>query len=187
MATYPIRMLKDETGQPFVPICGTNSIVYDDRTTLQEKLDQKIGSDNLIAGNAIKIEKEGINLVVSADLPDMTAIENNLTTLNNDVSTLKNTTSSLDGSIKSINTNITTLTNTDTSLQNQIDTANTNIAKKLEVSNIKAGNNVTVTNSGNNVTIAAVVPTPATNYYGISVPANSLGKDGDLYILIESE
>lgn len=66
MATYPIRMLKDETGQPFVPICGANSMVYDDRTTLQEKLDQKIGSDNLVAGNGITITEEGINLVVSA-------------------------------------------------------------------------------------------------------------------------
>lgn len=66
MATYPIRMLKDENGQPFVPICGTNSMVYDDQTTLQEKLDQKIGSDNLVAGNGVTIAKEGINLVVSA-------------------------------------------------------------------------------------------------------------------------
>ena len=38
MATYPIKMLKDEAGQAFVPITGANAIVYDDKTSLQDKL-----------------------------------------------------------------------------------------------------------------------------------------------------
>ena len=186
MATYPIRMLKDENGQPFVPICGTNSMIYDDRTTLQEKLDQKIGSDNLKAGNAITITKSGIDLIVSADLPDLTGMENNINTLNSDVSTLKTNVSTLDNGIKTLNASVGTLNTTATDLQTQINTANTNIAKKTEASNFKQGNNITISTSGNDVTIAAVVPTPATNYYGTSTPANTLGKDGDLYILIES-
>lgn len=66
MATYPIRMLKDENGQPFVPICGTNSIVYDDQITLQEKLDQKLGTDNLIAGDGVDIVESNGNVIVSA-------------------------------------------------------------------------------------------------------------------------
>lgn len=66
MATYPIRMLKDENGQPFVPICGANSIVYDDQVTLQEKLDQKLGTDNLIAGDGVDIVESNGNVIVSA-------------------------------------------------------------------------------------------------------------------------
>lgn len=66
MATYPIRMLKDENGQPFVPICGINSMVYDDQTTLQEKLDQKLGTDNLIAGDGVDIVESNGNVIVSA-------------------------------------------------------------------------------------------------------------------------
>ena len=66
MATYPIRMLKDENGQPFVPICGTNSMVYDDQITLQEKLDQKLGTDNLIAGDGVDIVESNGNVIVSA-------------------------------------------------------------------------------------------------------------------------
>lgn len=66
MATYPIRMLKDENGQPFVPICGTNSIVYDDQITLQEKLDQKLGTDNLIAGDGVDIVESNGSVIVSA-------------------------------------------------------------------------------------------------------------------------
>jgi hypothetical protein len=65
MATYPIRMLKDENGQPFVPICGINSMVYDDQTTLQEKLDQKLGTDNLIAGDGVDIVESNGNVIVS--------------------------------------------------------------------------------------------------------------------------
>ena len=66
MATYPIRMLKDENGQPFVPICGTNSMIYDDQITLQEKLDQKLGTDNLIAGDGVDIVESNGNVIVSA-------------------------------------------------------------------------------------------------------------------------
>ena len=66
MATYPIRMLKDENGQPFVPICGINSMVYDDQITLQEKLDQKLGTDNLIAGDGVDIVESNGNVIVSA-------------------------------------------------------------------------------------------------------------------------
>lgn len=186
MATYPIKMLKDENGELFVPVCGTNSIVYDDQTTLQQKLDQKVGSDNLKAGNAIAIDKQGDDLVISADLPDMSEMEQTISTLSSDVSTLKSNVSTLDGEVDTLNSGVQTLNSTTTSLQTQINTANTNIAKKTETSNFKQGNNITITTSGNDVTIAAVVPTPATNYYGTGTPANTLGKDGDLYILIES-
>lgn len=67
MATYPIKMLKDEEGQAFVPITGANAIVYDDKMSLQEKLDQKVGMDNIQAGEGVSIAQENGNLVISTE------------------------------------------------------------------------------------------------------------------------
>ena len=67
MAIYPIKMLKDEAGQAFVPITGANAIVYDDKTSLQDKLDQKVGMDNIQAGEGVSITQEDGNLVISTE------------------------------------------------------------------------------------------------------------------------
>ena len=67
MATYPIKMMKDEDGTPFVPLCGANGIVYDDKETLQEKLDKKLEKTNLIAGNNIIITKVNNDCTISTD------------------------------------------------------------------------------------------------------------------------
>jgi len=68
MALYPVRMLKDENGKHFVPICGVNSLVYDDQTTLQEKLDAKLDEANLEAGDGITLTPNGDKLVISASV-----------------------------------------------------------------------------------------------------------------------
>lgn len=68
MAQYPVRMLKDENGQHFVPICGVNSLVYDDQTTLQEKLDAKLDEANLEAGDGITLTPNGDKLVISTSV-----------------------------------------------------------------------------------------------------------------------
>lgn len=66
MAVYPVKMIKDENGQPFVPITGANAIVYDDAETLQQKLDKKLEKDNIIAGANITLSKSGNNITISS-------------------------------------------------------------------------------------------------------------------------
>lgn len=60
-----------------------------------------------------------------------------------------------------------------------IATNTTNIAKKLETSNIKAGSNITISTSGNNVTINAETGDGGTNVYVNSVKQDSVSFSSD--------
>lgn len=66
-----------------------------------------------------------------------------------------------------------------TAYKNQIDTNTTNIAKKLEASNIKAGTNITVSTSGNDVTIDAKTGEGGTNVYVNNVKQDSINFTSD--------
>lgn len=65
MATYPIKMLKDETGVPFVPLVSSTGITSPDGTTLEDSLAAKIEVDNIIAGDNIILEKDGNNITIT--------------------------------------------------------------------------------------------------------------------------
>ena len=65
MATYPIKVLKDETGVPFVPLVSSTGITSPDGTTLEDNLATKIGVDNIIAGDNIILEKDGNNITIT--------------------------------------------------------------------------------------------------------------------------
>ena len=80
MATYPIKMLKDEENKPFVPLVSTSCIRDENSRTLQQLLDKKLSPNNLLAGDYVNITTEGNNCYVNVDLPANLNIINNLTT-----------------------------------------------------------------------------------------------------------
>lgn len=80
MATYPIKMLKDEKNQPFVPLVSTDCIRDENNQTLQQVLDKKLSPTNLLPGEYVSITTEGNNCYVNVDLPANLNIINNLTT-----------------------------------------------------------------------------------------------------------
>ena len=80
MATYPIKMLKDEENKPFVPLVSTDCIRDENNQTLQQVLDKKLSPTNLLAGDYVSITPEGNNCYINVDLPANLDIINNLTT-----------------------------------------------------------------------------------------------------------
>lgn len=77
MATYPIKMLKDEEGKPFVPLISIDSIKEVGGETLEQQLDKKLETTNLIAGTQIALEVEGNNVIIS-NSAEGTKLINNL-------------------------------------------------------------------------------------------------------------
>lgn len=75
MAKFPIKMLKDEQGQPFVPVVSADTITLLSGYSLQEAMDKKLEAENIIAGKNITVKKDGNNCTIGG--PD---IMNNLTT-----------------------------------------------------------------------------------------------------------
>ena len=65
MATYPIKVLKDETGIPFVPLVSSTGITNPDGTTLEDSLNIKLESANIIAGDNIILTKEGNDITIT--------------------------------------------------------------------------------------------------------------------------
>lgn len=66
MATYPIKMLKDEEGTPFVPLVSIEAIGTESGETVKNKLDKKLEASNLIAGSNIGLSVEGNNITISS-------------------------------------------------------------------------------------------------------------------------
>ena len=65
MATYPIKVLKDETGVPFVPLVSSTGITSPDGTSLEDSLNSKLEKNNIIAGDNIILTKEGNNITIT--------------------------------------------------------------------------------------------------------------------------
>lgn len=80
MASYPIKMLKDEQGVPFVPLVSTEGIQDPNGETLEDKLAIKLGPANLLGGENITVRTEGTNCYIDLDLPASLNVINNLTT-----------------------------------------------------------------------------------------------------------
>lgn len=66
MATYPIKMLKDEQEQAFVPLVSSEAIVDSEGQTLEDRLQNKLEINNLIAGDNITLTKEGNNCTITS-------------------------------------------------------------------------------------------------------------------------
>lgn len=59
MATYPIKILKDEQNNPFVPMVTAESIRTNDNMTFEDKLATKLESDNLKNSDSVTIVRNG--------------------------------------------------------------------------------------------------------------------------------
>ena len=64
MATYPIKMLKDEAGTPFVPLITLDAIEIISGETIKDRLDKKLEVSNLIAGDNIGLSVNGNNITI---------------------------------------------------------------------------------------------------------------------------
>lgn len=80
MATYPIKMLRDENQEPFVPMVSADSIYMNDGKSFEEKLAGKIGVENLAEGTGINIETKDDITTISVDFGASDNIIDNLDT-----------------------------------------------------------------------------------------------------------
>lgn len=79
MATYPIKMLRDEEGKPFVPLISLDSIQDGEGNSFGEALENKLEADNLKAGSQIELTVEDGNVIISSSAEGAKLI-NDLTT-----------------------------------------------------------------------------------------------------------
>ena len=81
MATYPIKMLKDENNNPFVPLVSTECVKDPGGQSLDEKLADKLESNNIQAGDdTINVSTSGNSVLITANLPAGSVLIDNLTT-----------------------------------------------------------------------------------------------------------
>ena len=89
MATYPIKVLKDETGVPFVPLVSSTGITSPDGTTLEDSLSVKLESGNIIAGDNIILTKKGNDITITGTASGAAnKVIDNLTTTESNVGVL---------------------------------------------------------------------------------------------------
>lgn len=77
MATYPIKMLKDEEGKPFVPLINIDAIKELGGESLMETIDGKLEVTNIIAGRQIDLDVDGNNITIN-NSAEGTKLINNL-------------------------------------------------------------------------------------------------------------
>ena len=89
MATYPIKVLKDETGVPFVPLVSSTGITSPDGTTLEDSLSVKLESGNIIAGDNIILTKKGNDITITGTASGAAnKVIDNLTTTESNIGVL---------------------------------------------------------------------------------------------------
>ena len=76
MATYPIKMLRDEQGQPFVPLISLDSVQDADGKNINDLLENKIEVTDIKAGNQIEIETDGNTITINNSAEGMKLINN---------------------------------------------------------------------------------------------------------------
>lgn len=79
MATYPIKMLKDEEGKPFVPLINIDAIKELGGDSLMETIEGKLEVTNIIAGRQIDLDVDGNNITIN-NSSEGTKLINNLDT-----------------------------------------------------------------------------------------------------------
>lgn len=67
MAQYPIKMLKDENGTPFVPLVAPEAVKDNQGTDWQALIDKKLEKTNIIAGDNITLSVSGNDITISCD------------------------------------------------------------------------------------------------------------------------
>lgn len=66
MARYSIKMLKDENGNPFVPLVNTEGIKNNDGESLDSILSRKLETSNIKAGSNITINEDNGNITINS-------------------------------------------------------------------------------------------------------------------------
>ena len=82
MATYPIKLLRDEEGRPFVPLTTVDGVLDADGESFISALNDKIEATDLKAGDNVELSIEGNQVTIDAIVPTPAKIINNLTTNN---------------------------------------------------------------------------------------------------------
>ena len=80
MARYPVKMLKDEQNQPFVPMVSAESIYTNDDKSFEEKFATKLEPTNLKGSDSITIIKNGNDCTFEVDFGASDNIIDNLDT-----------------------------------------------------------------------------------------------------------
>ena len=79
MAQYPIKMLKDENGTPFVPLVAPEAVKDNQGTNWQALIDKKLEKTNIIAGDNITLSVSGNDITINSQAggaSDYTALSN---------------------------------------------------------------------------------------------------------------
>ena len=66
MATLPVKILKDEQKQPFIPFTNIDGVYIDSETTLREVLGTKLEAEDIKAGDNITLVKNGNEITINA-------------------------------------------------------------------------------------------------------------------------
>ena len=66
MAQYPIKMLKDENGTPFVPLVAPEAVKDTQGTNWQTLIDKKLEKTNIIAGDNITLSVSGNDITINS-------------------------------------------------------------------------------------------------------------------------
>lgn len=66
MATLPVKILKDEQKQPFIPFTNIDGVYIDSETTLREVLETKLEANDIKAGDNITLVKNGNEITINA-------------------------------------------------------------------------------------------------------------------------
>ena len=66
MAQYPIKMLKDENGTPFVPLVAPEAVKDNQGTDWQALIDKKLEKTNIIAGDNITLSVSGNDVTINS-------------------------------------------------------------------------------------------------------------------------
>lgn len=65
MANYPIKLLKDESGTPFVPLTTTTALYLENGETLDDKFATKLEASNIKAGKDITVSINGNDVTIN--------------------------------------------------------------------------------------------------------------------------
>lgn len=79
MAQYPIKMLKDENGAPFIPLVAPEAVKDNQGTDWQALIDKKLEKTNIIAGDNITLSVSGNDITINSQAggsSDYTALSN---------------------------------------------------------------------------------------------------------------
>lgn len=81
MANYAVKMLRDENGEEFIPYTSTEALYDPDGKTIEERLQDKLGVNSVLAGTGISVIPDITNntVTIQSNVPGANLI-NNLTT-----------------------------------------------------------------------------------------------------------